>query len=206
MEGSCPIVLKLQQKVKNTWNELKNNQGQIVIYGKKGHAEVLGLAGQTDGNAFIVEKMEDLEQIDFSKPIALFAQTTQPATGYSEIEQIILQRMQLNSGTENIPLLVTNSICGHVSKRGEHLAEFSKKHDVIIFVSGSNSSNGKVLLEICKKNNPCTYWVSKTEDVLPEWIQEVLSVGICGATSTPRWLMEEVSKKINDLTQNIVKI
>lgn len=200
IEGSCPIVLSLQQKIKKHWGEIKDQQGQVVIYGKKGHAEVIGLAGQTNGEAIIIEKIDDLAQIDYSKPIALFAQTTQPAEGYAAIEQNIRQRMEAHFADANIPLRVANSICGHVSKRGTHLAKFAHEHDVVIFVSGSNSSNGKVLLEVCKKNNPRTNWVSSPDEINPEWFKEARSVGICGATSTPRWLMEDVSKKIKELT------
>jgi len=201
-EGTCPIVLQLQQKVRTSWDEIKEKQGQVIIYGKKGHAEVTGLVGQTEGHAIVVDNIIDLEQIDFSKPVALFAQTTQPADGYEIIAKVIRQKMMLFYSKDNLPLHIVNSICGHVSKRGEHLAEFSKNYEVVIFVSGSKSSNGKVLYEICLKHNPNSYWVSKPEDLNTNWFMNVNSVGVCGATSTPLWLMENVFHKIKDINLN----
>jgi 4-hydroxy-3-methylbut-2-enyl diphosphate reductase len=196
-EGTCPIVLQLQKKIHVSWMDYKDKQGQIVIYGKKGHAEVIGLAGQTEGQAILVENLLDLDQIDFTKPVILFAQTTQPPDGYQELVDVLRSKMK-PFFLDSVPLHVTNSICGHVSKRGEHLAEFSKNYDVVVFVSGSKSSNGKVLLEICRKNNPNTHWVSGPEDVNFDWFRNADSVGVCGATSTPQWLMESVSHKINN--------
>ena len=196
-EGTCPIVLQLQKKVRASWMEYKDKQGQIVIYGKKGHAEVIGLAGQTEGQAILVENIRDLEQIDFAKPVILFAQTTQPPSGYQELADAIQSKMK-PFFQDSVPLYITNSICGHVSKRGEHLATFSRNYDVVLFVSGSKSSNGKVLLEICRANNPNTHWVSGPQDVNFDWFRNAGSVGICGATSTPQWLMESISQLVNE--------
>lgn len=198
-DGTCPIVLQLQKKVRTVWEEIKEKQGQVIIYGKEGHAEVKGLVGQTEGHAIVVDNISDLEQIDFSKPVALFAQTTQPPAGYEDIANAIRQNMMTYFQVDNMPLKIVNSICGYVSKRGEHLAEFSKNYEVVIFVSGINSSNGKVLVEICRKNNSNTYLISKPEELNSDWFNNVKSVGICGATSTPQWLMENILQKIKDI-------
>jgi len=201
-DGTCPIVLQLQKKVRNTWTDLKSKNGLVIIYGKKGHAEVVGLAGQTNDEATIITTFEELESIDFSRPIAIFAQTTQSIGGYDTIVAEIRRRMSTFFPNGEIPLQVTDSICRHVSKRGEHLKEFSGKHDVIVFVSGTNSSNGKVLFEVCRRNNPNSFWVPNTKGVKNEWFTNANSVGICGATSTPRWLMEAVAEKIKAITNN----
>jgi 4-hydroxy-3-methylbut-2-en-1-yl diphosphate reductase len=198
-DGTCPIVLQLQKKVKTAWESIKTNRGQVVIYGKQGHAEVEGLAGQANNEAIIISNISDIEKIDFSRPVALFAQTTQSVEGLKEIENILRQRMLPFHPEDALPLTITDSICRHVSRRGEHLKLFAKKYDVVVFVSGTHSSNGKVLFEICSKNNPSSYWVPQADDVKAEWFASAQSVGICGATSTPRWLMEEVAKKIETL-------
>jgi 4-hydroxy-3-methylbut-2-en-1-yl diphosphate reductase len=199
-EGTCPIVLQLQKKIHAAFEEMKNTGGQVVIYGKKDHAEVIGLRGQTDNTAIIISNENDLDQINFSKPIALFAQTTQSLDGFEEISNAIGQHMLKHFPLNRVPLKITDSICRHVAKRGEHLARFSQKFDVIVFVSGTNSSNGKVLFETCRQKNPNTYWVPNADKVKREWFLNARSVGICGATSTPRWLMEKVAKQINTLT------
>lgn len=201
-DGTCPIVLVLQKKVREAWSALKASNGQVIIYGKKGHAEVIGLAGQTNDEALIISHKEEIEKIDFSRPIAIFAQTTQSTEGYTEIIHEIKQGMAKFFPADNLPLQVTDSICKHVSKRGEHLVEFAKTHDVIVFVSGTNSSNGKVLYEVCKKANPNSHWVPSANEVKKEWFSNAQSVGICGATSTPQWLMEKVAEQITEITNN----
>lgn len=201
-DGTCPIVLQLQKKVRLAWDDMKKVNGQVIIYGKKGHAEVIGLAGQTNDEALIISNIEDLHEIDFARPIAIFAQTTQSPEGFDAIIHEIRTRMSVFFHLDSLPLKVTDSICRHVSRRGEHLSEFARKFDVIIFVSGTNSSNGKVLYEICKKNNTNAFWVPGADHVQKEWLANARSVGICGATSTPKWLMEKVAEKINDLTDN----
>ena len=150
-DGTCPIVLQLQKKVRNAWQIMKKVDGQVIIYGKKGHAEVVGLAGQTNNEALIVSHKEDLANIDFSKPVSIFAQTTQPMEGYNEIVEEIKLRMSAFFKANEVPLNVTDSICRHVSKRGERLAVFSKKHDAIIFVSGTNSSNVRSCSKYAKR-------------------------------------------------------
>jgi 4-hydroxy-3-methylbut-2-enyl diphosphate reductase len=201
-DGTCPIVLHLQKKIRKASEDMDLVNGQVVIYGKKGHAEVVGLAGQTNNEAIIVSNKSDLEQIDFSRPVTIFAQTTQSMEGYQDIIDEIRNRMNEASSNMEPSLQVTDSICRHVSKRGGHLVDFAKKHDIIIFVSGTNSSNGKVLFEICRANNSKSFWVPSAGEVKKEWFVNAKTVGICGATSTPQWLMEDIAKKISDLTTN----
>lgn len=199
-DGTCPIVLQLQKKVRQAWLDSKAVNGKVIIYGKKGHAEVVGLAGQTDNEALVISHKEELANIDFSKPIAIFSQTTQSMEGFEEIIEEIKKQMGRFFPADQLPLKVTDSICRHVSKRGVHLKEFAKKHSVLVFVSGTNSSNGKVLYEICKKANPNSFWVPGAGEVQQEWFTNAQSVGICGATSTPQWLMEKVADKIKEVT------
>jgi 4-hydroxy-3-methylbut-2-enyl diphosphate reductase len=201
-EGTCPIVLHLQKKVRLAWKEMKEIDGQIVIYGKNGHAEVTGLIGQTNGTAIVVNNIDNLEEIDFSKPVALFAQTTQPISGYEMIGNAIKERMLHFFPSDALPLKITDSICGHVSNRGERIKEFAHNYDVVIFVSGTNSSNGKVLYDICLKSNSNSFRVTNADEVKREWFEHAASVGICSATSTPRWLMEVVAERIKIITNN----
>lgn len=198
--GTCPIVAGIQKKVKVAWEETKKSGGTVVIFGKKGHAEVIGLAGQTNGEAVVVASISDLDSIDYSKPIALFAQTTMGTVQYKEIEDEIRRRMAVFYAAGAIPLTIHNSICGHVSNRGEKLKSFVYKHDTIIFVAGLNSSNGKVLYKVCKQANPNSFFVPDTNSLKKEWFANSKSVGICGATSTPPWLMQEVADQIKKLT------
>ena len=199
-EGTCPIVLHLQKKIRKAWEEMKMVNGQVVIYGKKGHAEVIGLMGQTDNKAIIISNEDDLVNIDFSRPVVLFAQTTQSMDGYASIGNIIRQHMKPYFLQDQLPLTITDSICRYVSKRGTHIMEFAKQHDVIVFVSGTNSSNGKALFEICKKANHKSFKIADTNELKQEWFVNVESVGICSATSTPLWLMEEAAETIKQLS------
>jgi 4-hydroxy-3-methylbut-2-enyl diphosphate reductase len=199
-EGTCPIVLHLQKKIQTAWEETKMINGQIVIYGKKGHAEVIGLVGQTDNEAIVVSNEDDLGKVDFSRPVVLFAQTTQPIEGFECIGGIIRERMRPHFPSDQLPLTINDSICRHVSKRGIHIREFAEKHDVIVFVSGTSSSNGKALYEICKKANSNSFKIADTSELKQEWFANVASVGICSATSTPMWLMEEAAEKIKQIS------
>jgi 4-hydroxy-3-methylbut-2-en-1-yl diphosphate reductase len=196
IDASCPVVLKLQSKVREGWKKMQAEGGQIVIFGKKGHAEVVGLVGQTDGNAIVVERINEIDSLDFTRPIELFAQTTISADDYKAISDEIKRRMFTESKEEPINFRVHNSICGQVANRKRELVEFSKKFDVIVFVSGKKSSNGKMLFEVCKFVNPKTYFVSSYAEVDQKWFAGVKSVGVCGATSTPLWLMEQVAERI----------
>lgn len=201
IDASCPVVLKLQNRVRTSFDRVADNDGQIVIYGEIGHAEVNGLVGQTNGKAIIVRSEDDLDLIDYSKPINLFSQTTKSSSGFLEIKKLIEGRSEQAVQNEiSSEYMVSNdTICRQVSNREPQLKKFSAEYDVIIFVSGKKSSNGKALYEVCKSINPRTFFTSSVEEVDVKWLQGAEKVGICGATSTPRWLMEEVSAKISGL-------
>lgn len=185
IDASCPVVLNLQQKIRKAYEQTKVNGGQIVIYGKRGHAEVAGLVGQTNGMAVVVESEADLQQIDFSRPVVLFSQTTKSLAGFKQIATLLQEK-----GREKVT--VYDTICRKVANRIPQLRKFAALHDVIIFVSGEKSSNGKQLFSVCREVNPRTYFVQGGADVKPEMWAEAASVGISGATSTPRWIMEEI--------------
>lgn len=194
IDASCPVVLKLQNRIRNGFEG--DSSAQIVIYGKPGHAEVNGLVGQTNGEAIIVENTDDLKKVDFTRPIRFFSQTTQPSIGYREMVDELVRRVRKEGKDENLLLEANDTLCRQVSNREPQLKQFSAKHDVILFVSGKKSSNGKVLYEVCKSVNPQSYFVSSWDEVNPEWLHSASSVGICGATSTPMWLMEDIATKI----------
>jgi 4-hydroxy-3-methylbut-2-en-1-yl diphosphate reductase len=196
IDASCPIVLKFQSRVVKA----DDGQNQIVIYGKKDHPEVIGLSGQIDYKAIIIEKEEDLDELDLSKPIALFSQTTKPGSSYRKIAESLTNRMK--KGDQIPALKVNNTICGQVSGRDENLIAFSKKNDVIIFVGGRNSSNAKTLYNLCKSINQRSYFITSTDDIQMDWFNINDSVGICGATSTPKWLMEKAKDYIVKMFQN----
>lgn len=193
IDASCSVVLKLQERIRKIYRESTDN-GQIVIFGKEGHAEVNGLVGQTEGNAIVVNNLDDLNKIDYSRPVSLFSQTTMSINKFNGISDEINRRMIRAKGIENVPLSINDTICRQVSNRAPHLKEYACKYDIILFVSSKESSNGQVLYEVCKSANPRTYFVTGKSDIKPEWLRNVQSVGICGATSTPRWLMEEVAE------------
>ena len=195
IDASCPVVLKLQNQIKNGYKEIKEIDGQVVIYGKKGHAEVTGLIGQTNGNAIIVESLNDIDKIDFSKPISIYSQTTKSPKSYSEIIDEIKNR-----SNSKLKFIVKDTLCRQVSGREPQLQKFSNENQVIIFVSGKKSSNGKMLYDSCKKVNPNSYFISDTTEIKSSWFKQKVSVGICGATSTPLWLMQKVAQKIADLS------
>ncbi len=199
IDATCPVVLKLQERVKNGWLEMKQRGGQVVIFGKQGHAEVVGLAGQTDNQAIIVSSLDQLGQIDPSKPLRLFSQTTMGLDDFSEIRDQLKSLLDQH-GQEDFKAYDT--ICRQVSNRREELTEFSLNHDVVIFVSGKKSSNGKVLFDHCKSVNPHTFFVSTADEINPDWLKNASSVGICGATSTPRWLMENIANQIRIFEEN----
>lgn len=194
IDASCPVVLKLQNRVKNAFDNVEERDGQIVIYGKPGHAEVIGLTGQTNNKAIVVKEEADLDKIDFSKPVTLFSQTTKSTKGFYEIKSKIEERIKQQSGEDTNEVFNANdSICRQVSNREPQLLRFSTKHDVILFVSGKKSSNGKALYGVCKSNNDRSYFVEDENEINLDWFNSNDSVGICGATSTPRWLMEKIA-------------
>jgi len=196
-DATCPVVLRLQHHIKMGFEEMKPTKGQIVIYGKEGHAEVNGLVGQTENTAIVVGSIAELDKIDYSKPVTIFSQTTRNSEEYFEIIDEIKKRMSKYGDT--IILNSHDSICRQVSSRRIELRKFSKEHDVVIFVSGKKSSNGKVLYNVCLEQNPRTYFVSELIEVNKDWFKKDDVVGICGATSTPRWLMENISEKIRQI-------
>ena len=201
IDATCPVVLQLQKKVKKSGETLKTVGGQIVIFGKPDHAEVNGLRGQTDCEVHVVQHKEDLTQIDFRRPIECFSQTTMSAQQYKAITTLIEERMQAALGTTDLPLKVHASTCGQVANRHESLAAFARQHDAILFVSGQKSSNGKMLYEECRSVNPRTYFTTGTDEIAPEWLEGVEHLGICGATSTPRWLMEAVAERVANIAK-----
>lgn len=189
-----PCCIKIAKRIHNKYNDEKSNDTQIVIYGKRGHAEVKGLLGQTDSNAIVIEGVDDLNILDFSKNICLFSQTTKPLDGFGHIIEEIKDRMIGDAQFEYF-----DTICRQVSNRIPNIKEFALKHDVIIFVAGEKSSNGKVLFAECKKYNERSYFVPSIKELDLSLIKPSDSVGVCGATSTPKWQMEEIENKINEL-------
>lgn len=195
IDCTCPVVLKLQKSIREAYERVKPAGGQIVIFGKIGHAEVLGLLGQVSGDAVVIENMPMLlsaledGSIRTDKPLEIFSQTTKSPVEYSEICKVL----------ESCPgagLKVHNTICSQVASRHEELADFALRHDVIVFVSGVSSSNGKVLFDLCKSRNQRTYHISDPSELEPEWFSDGDKVGVCGATSTPGWLLEQVAERI----------
>ena len=199
IDASCPIVLNLQNDIRYGFKEMQDKGGQIVIYGKEGHAEVNGLRGQTMGKAIVIGSEEDLDKIDFTKPVHLYAQTTKSVSGFQDIVEKIRSRMEAVSGGDKIDFRWNDTICRQVSNRSEKLQEFAGNFDAVIFVSGKKSSNGMILYKLCKDVNPVTYLVSGKEDLIREWFTGIHNVGVCGATSTPMWLMEEVAAEIRTI-------
>ena len=199
IDATCPVVLKLQQRIRHAYRTLPRDT-QIVIYGKKGHAEVNGLVGQTDGTAIVVENIRELDQIDFSRPIELYSQTTMSLENWETIVSEIQQRREQAAPTPP-QFNYYDTICRQVANRVTLLRTFATKHDVILFVSGLKSSNGKVLYEHCLKENPRTHMLASISDLNPDWLKDARSIGICGATSTPRWLMEQLRDHVSALCQ-----
>lgn len=189
IDASCPVVLNLQKRIFKAWQEGKNDNVQIVIYGKKGHAEVNGLVGQTNGEAIVIENLEDANFLDFSRPICLFSQTTKPLSGFELLASFIKEK---TSST----IRIFDTVCRKVSNRIPELREFAKSHDLIVFVSGAKSSNGKMLFNICREENKNTIFIQGAEEIDLALLEGAEFVGICGATSTPRWVMDEVYEKI----------
>lgn len=202
IDASCPVVLKLQNRVRLSYDEVIEDGGQVVIYGEPGHAEVNGLIGQTHGSAILVRNEEDLGKVDFSKPVYFFSQTTKSTKGFEEMKAKIeeLSKQATEAEIQDEFLSTNDTICRQVSNREPQLRRFSASHDVIIFVSGKKSSNGKALFDVCLSVNPKTYFVSDSEEISAAWFDQCKSVGICGATSTPMWLMEKVADYIRTLS------
>ena len=195
IDATCPVVLQLQRRIKKQY--VSNPEAQLVIFGKKGHAEVLGLVGQTEGHAIVVEKFEDVEhlreigKLDFSRDISLYSQTTKSLDEFHRIIEYCQEHI-----VEGASFKSFDTICRQVANRMPNIANFASKHDVILFVSGRKSSNGKVLFKECKSVNANSYQIESADEINMDWFKGVDTVGICGATSTPKWLMEECKEKI----------
>ncbi len=196
IDTTCEVVLSLQKKIKEGYKEMKKKGGQVVIFGKKGHAEVIGLEGQANNEAIIIAGLDDLNKIDYNKPVLFFSQTTKDPDEYFKISEEIKKKYIENNKSPNSYLKTYKTICKQVSNRKPLLSEFCNDHDVIIFVSGKKSSNGQMLFELCKKVNKRAHFISSGSELKKEWFDGANSVGISGATSTPEWLMHDIARII----------
>jgi 4-hydroxy-3-methylbut-2-enyl diphosphate reductase len=194
IDATCPVVARLQHRVVEAYEKMAPIGGQVVILGKRGHAEVVGLTGQVEDRALVIEREEDLAQIDFTRPIYFLSQTTQSIALFNRLGEEMLRR-----ATDPQQVTIVDTICRQVSGREQHLTEFAARFDLVIFVCGRKSSNGKVLYEVCRKANPHTCNIEEAAELEPSWLEGARSVGICGATSTPKWLMEQVAEAIGKL-------
>jgi 4-hydroxy-3-methylbut-2-enyl diphosphate reductase len=193
IDASCPVVLNLQSKIKKAYEATKNSDAQILIYGKKGHAEVNGLVGQTKETAVVIEDKNDLQKINFHRDIYLFSQTTKSLEGFNDLVKTISERI-----VPPATFRFFDTICRQVSNRIPNIVNFAREKDIIIFVSGRKSSNGKELFEHCLRINPNSYFISEPSEISGIQIDTLKKIGICGATSTPRWLMEKVKEEIEN--------
>ena len=205
IDASCPVVLKLQKRIRETYLKYHGTDVQIVIFGQKGHAEVIGLEGQTNNTAIVVEGVADLDMLDYAKSIYLFSQTTKSVEGFQAIvEAIKVKRLlgdEAKSESQETVFEYHDTICRNVANRVKRLQDFARSNDVVIFVGGKKSSNAKVLFQHCLEVNSSTVFVSSVEDLSDEMISSCHSVervGICGATSTPKWLMERIRSRVEE--------
>lgn len=194
IDATCPVVARLQKRVVQAHELMRPLGGQVVILGKRGHAEVVGLTGQVADPTLVIEGEQDLAQIDFTRPVYFLSQTTQ-SIGLFEALGAEMRRRAANPASVRID----DTICRRVSNREQHLSEFARQFDTVIFVAGRKSSNGKVLFEVCRRANERTYRVEEAAELRTEWFSGAASVGICGATSTPKWLMQEIADAISTL-------
>lgn len=199
IDATCPVVLKLQQRINATFNASESGKPapQIVIYGKRGHAEVLGLVGQTQGRATVIENIGELDKIDYSRDIYLYSQTTKSVQEFGRIVEEIKRRVG-----EGVTFRSFDTICRSVANRIPQIREFAAQHELILFVSGAKSSNGRILFAECKDANADSHLISGEGDIDPSWLEGKERIGICGATSTPRWLMQRVSDAVQKLTKS----
>ncbi|MCX6236754.1 MAG: 4-hydroxy-3-methylbut-2-enyl diphosphate reductase [Bacteroidia bacterium] len=191
IDATCPVVLKLQQRIRKGHELTKSNNAQFIIFGKKGHAEVNGLVGQTNGKAIVLESTEEIDKVDFTRPIELYSQTTKDLEGFHLLADELKRR------AINVPLKIHDTVCRQVANRIPAIRKFSARFGLIIFVSGQKSSNGKMLFDICQSVNHNSKFISSIEEIDIQWIKDVDSVGICGATSTPKNLLEEVAEGLS---------
>ena len=201
IDATCPVVLKLQQRIKKQYDESRSEKDgvrsdhapQIVIFGKKGHAEVLGLVGQTKSEAIVIENFDEVERLDFTRDIYLYSQTTKSLDEFHRIIEYIQQHISPASHFRSF-----DTICRSVANRMPNISQFASRHDLILFVCGRKSSNGKVLYNECLRVNPNSHLIEGPDEINPQWLEGIKTVGICGATSTPKWLMEQCRDAIID--------
>jgi 4-hydroxy-3-methylbut-2-enyl diphosphate reductase len=193
IDATCPVVARLQRRVREAYDRMQQVGGSVVLLGKRGHAEVVGLTGQVADDVIVVEREADLDAIDYSRPIYFLSQTTQSIELFNQLGQEIVRRAE-DAGA----VTIDDTICRRVAGREQLLVDFSQSVDVVIFVSGRKSSNGRVLYDVCRKANERCYMVEEASELDKRWFEGAESVGICGATSTPRWLMEQVAQALSD--------
>lgn len=198
IDATCPVVARLQRRVREAYAYMSSVGGRVVLLGKRGHAEVIGLTGQVNDDVTVVESLADIEALDFSRPMHLLSQTTQSIELFNSLAEIIRGRM-----AEGVEFIVTDTICRRVAGREPLLAEFARSVDVVLFVCGKKSSNGKVLSEVCRAANARCYNIEEASEIEPKWFEGVESIGICGATSTPRWLMEDVAESVRKMCKKL---
>lgn len=191
IDATCPVVLRLQKKIKQEYTQESEENKQIVIYGQNGHAEVLGLVGQTERKAIVIEKLEEAKKLDFSRSIRLYSQTTKSLDEFQNIVEYIKEHI-----SPNVTFEYYDTICRQVANRIPNIRKFAASHDLVFFVSGKKSSNGKILFSECKKVNPNSHLIDSIEEIDDSLLAGANLIGICGATSTPKWLMEEISEAI----------
>ena len=203
IDGTCPIVARLQKKIKKAYREMDPEKDQLVIFGKANHPETIGLLGQVEGNAVVVSSAEDVPSIDPSKKVWLFSQTTMDPEQFSEVEKAVSDHLNKGKTSGIVSHFKSDcTICGQMKKRKPGLSAFARKKDVVVFVSGKNSSNGKMLYEYCRSLNPKTYWISGADELKKEWFAGEENIGISGATSTSRQQLECVLEKVKNLTRS----
>jgi len=199
IDATCPVVLKLQQRIRKGRESDKIENTQVVIYGKKNHAEVNGLVGQTNGKAIVIENVDEIDKIDFTRPIELYSQTTKDLEGFHLLADELKRR------ANDVPVKIHDTVCRQVANRIPAIRKFSAQFGLIIFVSGQKSSNGKMLFHICQSVNPNSKFISSIEEIDEQWITAIDSVGICGATSTPKNLLEEVAEAVRQFAFKLLK-
>ena len=200
IDATCPVVLQLQRRINKSYHSVEDGarEPQIVIYGKRGHAEVNGLVGQTQGNALVIESLDEIDKIDFTRDICLYSQTTKSLQGFKAIVEEIKQRVG-----DNVEFKSYDTICRSVANRIPQIQQFARRHELILFVCGSKSSNGKILFGECLNANSDSHMISNETEIDPSWLLGKRSIGICGATSTPRWLMTQVKNYLEENFSNI---
>lgn len=197
IDATCPVVARLQRQVQEAHEQMRAIGGQVVILGKRGHAEVVGLTGQVAQPTVVIESEDDLSLIDFTRPIHFLSQTTQSIALFEHLAAEMCRR-----ATDTAQVVVEDTICRQVSNREQHLCDFAQRFDAVIFVCGRKSSNGKVLYEVCRAANSCTRTIEEPAELEAAWFEGVQSVGICGATSTPKWLMQQVAETIEAMSRS----